>query len=300
MKNAYLILLFGSLLIFSGCTQQAPTYICPNGDQVQNPEHCTKYVCSNGTVVYESSLCRTETQPPAQNQNPPVETNRECSPPRINPYCEESTLNTNFTCVNGNWEYDTKFCEWGCTNGTCVIPTCHPCDDGLVCTEDFCSPETGYTCKHVLVTNENCTINGTRVCVPRPLSGSYVRLDVFPYGTSTDIMSNMIATGEKEIGQELEVAGTRLRVDNFYLNAQCVVCGEEPRTLPTEFQKVRITSIKEGLAINQTFENKRGDAQFFCVEGECKNESHGVCIDFECTERMKYVVRELIITWNCS
>jgi hypothetical protein len=68
-------------------------------------QNATKYVCSDGSIVYDSSLC---SKPKDKCEN--VVCNEQCS---------GSTRYYNGKCDNGQCKYSSEVCEYGCSNNKC-------------------------------------------------------------------------------------------------------------------------------------------------------------------------------------
>lgn len=308
MKREILYFLIVGLMFFAGCTNQQPKYVCPDGEEVSSPDLCTRFVCPDGSIVYEAGACQGQQPSSTQQGTETAQTNltqppRVCSQPGPQPYCEGSTLYENFTCVDGTWTYQTRICELGCANASCIAPQCPVCNDNNSCTNDTCGPETRYLCRYTPLTNEGCD-NGVRKCIPRArlLGANFdennVWLAVLPYGASTERSESEIVSGRIWIGEFLDFSTALIRVDEIVLEGTCSNCGATPSLSGPP--KVKITVINYLTGKNTTQISKKGDVVYFCGEGTCLREGESGCEEFDCTFSYKYHVKDILGEWTCS
>lgn len=88
-----------------------------------------------------------------QRPPPDLETNKPPGPSCLgvpkDKYCEGNLRRYNPECNVDKWIYEQQECTYGCGNGTCLEKKCPAaCDDGNLCTTEFCNESTNFDCKY--------------------------------------------------------------------------------------------------------------------------------------------------------
>lgn len=283
MKQILFVLLFGGLLLFVGCTyQQQPKYACPDGEEVSSPDLCTRYICSDGSVMYSAESCpeNAEHPSPAVTQTP-----RTCLQQQPMPYCEGSSLYENFTCSDGTWIHSTRACEYGCANSSCITPSCPVCNDSNICTVDTCGEETRYSCSYEPLTNDSCA-EGVRLCKPEPRPSSYVEIEISPG----------IISGVPKLGELFDsMTGQLFRVEDILINGTCESCDAEPILIGEPKVKLRVTNGVDGKI--GSYVHEKSDVVRFCSSVRCKTSE---CWEYVCDGYENYTIKDIVIDAYCD